>query len=80
MLTYKQQILLKNAFIEWFNSSFRRGVLDKDIFENIDQVGKQIQLWMHTYNNFSPHDSLENLSPIPYSEKQRVAAAGLALK
>jgi putative transposase len=70
----------QNAFIERFNRSYRRGVLDKYIFENIDQVREQTQMWMHDYNNIRPHDSLNNMSPVQYAERQRVAAAGLILK
>lgn len=70
----------QNAFIERFNGSYRRGVLDKYIFENIHQVREQTQIWMDDYNNHRPHDSLGKTSPVQYALKQRVAAAGLILK
>ena len=70
----------QNAFIERFNGSYRRGVLNKYIFENIDQVREQTKIWMDDYNNVRPHDSLGKMSPVKYAQKQRVAAAGLILK
>ncbi|MCD9619749.1 integrase core domain-containing protein, partial [Tenacibaculum maritimum] len=70
----------QNAFIERFNGSYRRGVLNKYIFENIHQVREQTQIWMHDYNNFRPHDALGDMAPIPYAKQHCVAAAGRILK
>lgn len=70
----------QNAFIERFNGSYRRGVLNKFIFENIDQVREQTKIWMDDYNNVRPHDSLGKMSPVKYAQKHSVAAAGLILK
>jgi len=70
----------QNAFIERFNGSYRRGVLNKFIFENIDQVREQTKIWMDDYNNVRPHDALGNMSPVKYAQKRGVAAAGLILK
>lgn len=70
----------QNAFIERFNGSYRRGVLNKYIFDTIDQVREQTRIWVEDYNNDRPHDSLGKMSPIKYAQKQRAAAAGLILK
>lgn len=69
-----------NAFIERFNGSYRRGVLNKYIFENLDQVREQTKIWIDDYNNVRPHDALSKMSPVKYAQKQRDAAAGLILK
>lgn len=58
----------QNAFIERFNGSYRRGVLDRYIFETIDQVREQSQIWMNDYNNFRPHEALGNTPPSIYAK------------
>jgi len=70
----------QNAFVERFNGSYRRGVLNRYIFESIDQVRTITQEWMEDYNNYRPHDALDKLSPIKYARKHNAAAAGLILK
>ena len=59
----------QNAYIERFNGSYRRGVLDAYVFENIEQLWNQSEKWVHDYNNFRPHDSLKNMPPIMYAQK-----------
>ena len=59
----------QNAYIERFNGSFRRGVLNAYLFESIEQLWEKAQDWKYDYNNFRPHDSLENLPPVKYGEK-----------
>lgn len=66
----------QNAFVERFNGSYRRGVLDKYIFEDIDQVRERTAIWVHDYNHHRPHDGLGRIPPVRYAQKCRVAAAG----
>ncbi len=70
----------QNAFVERFNGSYRRGVLNRYIFENIDQVRRITQQWMEGYNHFRPHEALDKLSPIKYAKKNNVATAEFVLK
>jgi putative transposase len=64
----------QDAYIERFNGSLRRAVLDAQIFEDIHQLKDQIDQWTYDYNHYRPHESLNNLPPIKYAEKhlQRV--------
>jgi len=59
----------QNAFIERFNGSYRRGVLNANIFENIEQLIMKTEEWTYDYNNHRPHDSLKRLPPILYAKK-----------
>ncbi len=58
----------QNAFVEKFNGSYRRGIRNKYIFENLDQVWEQTRIWMKDYNYNRPHDALGKVSPIKYAE------------
>ena len=65
----------QNAYIERFNRSFREGVLDAYIFENIDQVREAVASWVLDYNNYRPHQALGNISPVNYRIKNSLTQA-----
>jgi len=70
----------QNAFVERFNGSYRRGVLNKYIFETLEQVRVQTQIWMDDYNHFRPHDALGKIPPIKYAEINSNGASSIRIK
>ena len=54
----------QNAYIERFNGSFRRDVLDAYLFETLSQVRTLAEEWMTDYNHHRPHDALNGRSPM----------------
>ncbi len=61
---------MQNGYIERFNRTYREDVLDMHIFESIHQVRDKTEDFLDDYNNFHPHDSLGNKSPIEFMKTQ----------
>ena len=57
----------QNAYVERFNGSFRRDVLDAWMFSSLRQVRQLAEEWRVDYNNFRPHKALGYLPPRVYS-------------
>ena len=70
----------QNAFVERFNGSYRRGVLNKYSFESLEQVREQTQIWMDDYNHFRSHDALGKIPPIKYAEINSNGANSIRIK
>jgi putative transposase len=59
----------QNAFIERFNGSLGREILDAYLFTNLQQVRELCQDWLQIYNFERPHESLQDLTPAEFKEK-----------
>lgn len=64
---------MQNGFIERFNRSYRKRVLNAYIFTDLDQVRNLSEEFLQGYNNDRPHESLENMSPVEYRLKKHSA-------
>ena len=60
----------QNAFVERFNGSYRREILNAYIFYSLEQVRKITEIWRMGYNTVRPHESLSNLPPVQYASKK----------
>lgn len=58
----------QNAYIERFNGTFRREVLDAHIFTSIHQVRQTVADWLVEYNTERPHQALKFMTPIEYRQ------------
>jgi len=65
----------QNAFVERFNGSYRRDILNTYIFYHLDQVRKITEMWRMNYNNIRPHESLGNIPPKKYVELNKLEPA-----
>lgn len=60
----------QNAYIERFNRTYREEVLNMHLFRNIDQVQQITDRWLKEYNGERPHESLGNLTPWSFAQRQ----------
>lgn len=58
----------QNSYVERFNGSYRRAVLNAYIFPSLEQVRELTQAWMTDYNEVRPHEALGNLTPKEYHD------------
>lgn len=66
----------QNALIERFNKSFRVGVLDAYLFENLNEVREVTAEWVYDYNHHRPHDALKGLPPVIFRQRGAVPSMG----
>lgn len=59
----------QNAYIERFNGTFRRDVLNAYVFKSIKEVDQITEEWMYDYNNNRPHMALKNKTPVEFRMK-----------
>ena len=54
----------QNGYIERFNGSLRRELLNAYVFRTVGEVKQQVQEWMNDYNYNRPHETLKNKTPM----------------
>jgi putative transposase len=62
---------MQNGFIERFNGSYRREILDAYVFFELHEVRKITAEWIDEYNYRRPHEGLNNATPKEWLEKIR---------
>ncbi len=59
----------QNAYIESFNGKLRDECLNEELFFNLEDSARQIELWRQDYNNHRPHSSLDNETPNAFAQR-----------
>ena len=60
---------MQNGHCESFNGKFRDECLNEHWFENLWQAREIIEAWRMDYNEYRPHSSLKNLTPVEFFEE-----------
>lgn len=58
----------QNAYIERFNGTFRREVLNANVFRSLTQVRRTVEVWLGEYNTERPHQALAFWTPAEYRQ------------
>ena len=67
---------MQNGYMERFNGSFRKEVLDMYLFSERWQVQQQADQWLRHYNTERPHEGLRNKTPSEWALKNAPPTAG----
>lgn len=63
-----------NAFIESFNSSVRKELLNTSWFNTLEAARRAARSWRREYNESRPHRSLANKTPKAFAESAKTAS------
>jgi len=58
----------QNAYIERFNGTFGREVLNANTFNSLAQVRRTVDAWLVEYNTERPHQALKFMTPVEYRQ------------
>ncbi|KAB7725106.1 IS3 family transposase [Rudanella paleaurantiibacter] len=58
----------QNAYIERFNGTFRREVLNPNLFSSVQQARRVVDEWLVEYNTERPHQALRFMTPVEYRQ------------
>ena len=62
----------ENGIIESFNGRLRDECLNVNEFSTLPEAREILEAWRLDYNEFRPHSSLGNLTPIEFSQQHRL--------
>lgn len=57
---------VQNGFIERFNGSYRKELLDLWVFKDLNEVEELTDKYRREYNEIRPHQALNNMPPTKY--------------
>jgi putative transposase len=60
----------QNSYIERFNRTYREEVLDLYIFNSLSEVREATEDFVREYNEFRPHESLGDVSPLTFTAQR----------
>jgi putative transposase len=65
---------MENGHCESFNGRFRDECLNENWFLTLADARRVIAAWLADYNHYRPHSALDNLTPIEFATRARLAS------
>ena len=62
-----------NSFVESFNSTVRKELLNTNWFDSLETARRHARSWRREYNEFRPHRSLSNKTPQAFAASAKAA-------
>jgi putative transposase len=62
---------MQNGFVERFNGSYRKEILDAYLFFELEEVRQLTAAWIEEYNHRRPHEGLNNATPAEWHLRAR---------
>jgi putative transposase len=60
---------MQNGYIERFNGSYRKELLDAYVFFELSEVRELTEVWITEYNTNRPHEALNNYTPVEWAKQ-----------
>jgi putative transposase len=54
----------QHAYVERFNKTYRNKVLDRHVFDSLQDVRDMAADWLHRHNHHRPHEALCRIPPV----------------
>jgi putative transposase len=62
---------VENAFIESFNGRLRDECLNAQVFGNLSDASRKLEVWRVDYNTARPHSPIDDMTPAEFAERQK---------
>jgi putative transposase len=63
--------LCRRHIVESFNGRLRDECLNAQVFGNLSDASRKLEVWRVDYNTARPHSSIDDMTPAEFAERQK---------